>query len=233
MAAPPNAPAQSVDARGAREAAVRAVADSFYDAIRRQRYDEAASFLTLEPFEQYFREAARDARAAIPHFPTAEELMQSDSTMPRIVAEWQAARARQFASTEPFPSISGEFAGIRTPAELNALSLSQALARWLQAMNPRETVREAMRSSSCGDERTLAMLDSIWKEHVLGVTLVDDSTAYVILAAGGVPARASTFGAERIIPAHVSGGKWRLESRRDLFEMNGGTAGVWCDVRRK
>jgi hypothetical protein len=85
-----------------RERAVRAVVDSFFDAVRRERYDEAARFVILEPFERQFRQTIRNMRSAIP-VPrrTPEELMATDSTMPRAVAEWQANQLNEMSRRNP------------------------------------------------------------------------------------------------------------------------------------
>ncbi|HEX4683106.1 MAG TPA: hypothetical protein VH277_10370 [Gemmatimonadaceae bacterium] len=120
-----------------------------YGLVQRERYDEAASFVLLDLFEPYLRETVRRARDAVPRFVMAEEFMAADSTMPRVVAEWQAAQAMRNAHDQPFPYISSEFAGVTTPEQLIALSPSEALARWLQALDPRAREREAWSHSGC------------------------------------------------------------------------------------
>jgi hypothetical protein len=227
-----NAFAQSGATRDARERAVRAVVDSFYDAISRERYDQAASFVMLEPFDDYFQQMARNARAAFPHFVTPEELMASDSTMPRAVAEWQANQAKRFANQNPFSFISSEFAGVTTPDQLIALSPTDALARWLQAMDPREREREAWKRSNCAAMMPFTRFDSLRRPRAAGVAFADDTTAYVVLVDGGQTPPMQIFGMERVIPARARGTVWRLEPRRELLGRTGVAIGMICEKPR-
>src|ERR1051326_5827656 len=75
------------------EQQIRAVADSFYAAINAERWADAAKLLDMDRFRVVFKQAQDNYRFRPIFAPpvTAEDLMASDSTMPRAVAEWQAA----------------------------------------------------------------------------------------------------------------------------------------------
>ena len=88
--------AQSL-AQSANERAVRAVVDSFFAAITRERWDSAAALLDLARFEPYFNEQVRTPEVRYrSREMTVEDMMANDSTMPRAVAEWQVAQMKKY-----------------------------------------------------------------------------------------------------------------------------------------
>ena len=139
-----------MSAQPANERAVRAVADSFFAAIARERWDSAAALLDLTGFEPYFKDRVSSARSALPQREmTVEDMMANDSTMPRAVAEWQVAQIKKYHAIESFGDMSHEFAGVHTQHELFALTVSEAAARWLEAQDERTQMREARGRSGC------------------------------------------------------------------------------------
>ena len=167
-------------AQSANERAVRAVVDSFFAAITRERWDSAAALLDLTRFEPYFKERVRSARSALPQREmTVEDMMADDSTMPRAVAEWQIAQMNKFRGMQNFGDMSYEFAGVHTQHELFALTVPEAAARWLEAQDERTQMREARRRSGCPLTIGVPEFPEI-KHNVLAVALGDDSTAYVV-----------------------------------------------------
>jgi len=61
------------------ERAVRAVVDSFFAAVAREKWDSAAAMIDLTRFEPYFREQVSNARGALPqHEMTVEGMMAGD-----------------------------------------------------------------------------------------------------------------------------------------------------------
>jgi len=116
------------------ERAVRAVVDSFFAAIKRERWDSAVALIDLSRFEPYFKQQVQNARSAIPQPEmTVEDMMASDSTMPRAVAEWQVAQMNKYRGMRKFGDMSYEFAGVHSQHELFALTVPEAAARWLDA----------------------------------------------------------------------------------------------------
>jgi hypothetical protein len=81
------------------ERAVRAVVDAFFAAVEREQWDSAVTFIDLPRLEPALKQRISWARGTLPAPPmTAEQLMATDSTMPRAVAEWEAMRSNKFRS---------------------------------------------------------------------------------------------------------------------------------------
>jgi hypothetical protein len=164
----------------ARPLAPRAVADSFYAAIASERWGVAASYLDLDSFARYLRDRVNDARSAVPMRPTTvEDLMAADSTLPRVVAEWQIARFQSV--SPPFNDFSNEFAGITSFRALQELTPAEGAARWLEANDPSARLRRAFTALKCPG----LAVDSLrgWSplaQRTVGVAQVDDSIAYVL-----------------------------------------------------
>ena len=117
------------NAQQAVERSARATVDSFFAFAARERWDSAATMLDLVRFEAFFKGVVRNVRSAIPPRPvTVEDLMAQDSTMPRVVAEWQIARMKSDGSN-PFFYLSYEFSGVANQHDLFALTISTAAAR--------------------------------------------------------------------------------------------------------
>ena len=130
--------------RATAEQAVRAVVDSFFAATDREQFDTAAALADTGRFAAYVRLQVRNGRATIPmRSPTPEDLMARDSTMPRAAAEWQVKQYRK-STANPFAFLSYEFFGVETPQQLSELTTTQALARWIEAEDPRVARREAI-----------------------------------------------------------------------------------------
>ena len=204
------------EAQTSTERAVRAVVDSFFAAVMREKWDSAAAFIDVTRFEPHFKQVVSNARTALPPAPmTVESMMASDSTMPRAVAEWEVERMKKYKLPE-FGDMSYEFAGVRTQRDLFALSLSEAVARWLEAKDERTAIREAFRRSGCALDQ-LPALPAI-NRSVLSVAVANDSTAYVI----HTDDRFHTddwngFPPERVLSVRRTNGKWRIDARSDLL----------------
>src|SRR4051794_6574898 len=98
------------NAQAPAERAVRAVVDSFFTAVAREKWDSAAALIDVARFEPYFKQAVGNSRAELPtHKMTVEEMMATDSTMPRAVAEWEIARMNKYRESEPLFAFSHEF----------------------------------------------------------------------------------------------------------------------------
>lgn len=214
----------SLGAQSPVERDVRAVVDSFFADVAAERWDAAAARLDLQRFEPFFRQALRNARSEVrmPD-PTPEQLMAQDSTMPRAVAEWEAAQMKATRAYGSFGDYSYEFAGVTTQHELFALTIPDAAAHWLAARDHRTQMREAFRRQGC----PLAALPGVFgtsRRTVLGVAVSHDSTAYVILADDEFPSSAENLiSNERVLPLRFVGGTWRIQPREDLlFPANAG-----------
>ena len=226
--------ARTSEGQSPNERAVRAVVDSFFAAIKREKWDSAAALLDLRGFEPYFKERVSSARSALPQREmTVEDMMANDSTMPRAVAEWEIARMNKYRGMQAFGDMSHEFAGVYTQHELFALSVPEAASRWLEAQDERTQMREAFRRSGCSPTIIPPEFPAA-KRSVLAVALSDDSTAYVVHSDDRFGP--TQFGAEseRVMVVRRRGGRWRIETRQDLLRPgNMGFGMSECPERRK
>lgn len=204
-------------AQAAADRAVRAVVDSFFAAVTREQWDSAVALIDLPRFELYFKQTVRNARTMLPEREmTVEQLMATDSTMPRVVAEWQLGLSKRY-NRPAFGDMSYEFTGVKTLQALFALTLPEAAARWLQSQDVRTQWREAFARSGC----PLAAMSASppGATHIVYATMrADDSTAYVVHGDDGFPGDPAYLqGAERVMVLHRSSGRWRIEPRRNLL----------------
>jgi hypothetical protein len=217
------------------ERAVRAVVDSFFAFVEREKWDSAAALIDLPRFEPYFKQAVRNARSALPQREmTVEDMMASDSTMPRAVAEWELERQKRYAGAR-FGDISSEFAGVTTQQALFALALPEAAARWLEAQDARAQLREAWARAGCS-LATLPRVLSMFSTHVvLATARGDDSTAFAVHNDGpSFRDPDGMFGTERVMILHRTGRRWRIEPRHDLLRTGQGVSGGFsgCPTKR-
>jgi hypothetical protein len=209
---------RSAQAQSAADRAVRAVVDSFFDAVAREQWDSAIALIDLPRFEPYFKQQIRNARTMLPQREmTVEDMMATDSTMPRAVAEWEVQLRKRY-SPPAFGDMSHEFAGVKTLHAFFALTLPEAAARWLQAQDERTEERESLARSNC-PLSVIASATFPAPSHVLyAVARADDSTAYVVHGDDRFHNDpAALFGAERVMVLHRSGTRWRIEPRRNLL----------------
>jgi hypothetical protein len=226
---------QRLFGQSAGERAVRAVVDSFFAAVAREKWDSAAAMIDLTRFEPYFREQVSNARGALPqHEMTVEDMMAGDSTMPRAVAEWEVARMKKFRAMQQFGDMSYEFAGVRTQHDLFALTVPEATSRWIEAQDERTQLREAMRRMGCS-LASIPMEIPGAKRSVLAIALGDDSTAYAIHTDDRFSGNQLWLEGERVMVLHRRSGRWRIEPKRDLLHPGNASMGMGgdCPERRK
>jgi len=209
-------PAVGLMAQARNERSVRAVVDSFFAAVAREEWDSAATFIDLPRFEPILKQQIASARGALPQPPvTAEQLMTSDSTMPRAVAEWEADRANRFHSQQPFDDYSYQFAGVTSQHMLFSLTLSDALARWIAAQDARVQIREMWRRAGCA-LGNLPPAPPVAKPTMLAIAFRDDSTALVIHSDDRFGGQ-TYMPDERVVPVRLTRSGWRIEPRDDLL----------------
>ena len=223
------------NAQQAVERSARATVDSFFAFAARERWDSAATMLDLVRFEAFFKGVVRNVRSAIPPRPvTVEDLMAQDSTMPRVVAEWQIARMKSDGSN-PFFYLSYEFSGVANQHDLFALTISTAAARWLEAQDGRTTMREAWRKQGC----PLADLPDFPapKRTVVAIAVTGDSIAYVVHTDDrfGQADPENLFFGERVMRLHRVDGRRRIEPRRTLLQAEnvGFSVGFDCPKAKR
>ena len=215
------------------------VADSFFGAAAAERWRDAAAYLDLATFDSIRREAIENARrfARRPaRRLTAEQMMAGDPEMPRVVAEYLAARAARRARSNPPNFLALEYANIGDPDSLAALSIIDAAAHWLQAGDMRYRMREAARRSGCPEDFPGGASEQP-PEIVLGV-VERDTLAYVLhqpaaspRGAFGPPADVEAAGPKVVLLRRVNGA-WRVRPERDLVSAGGMFIGVACSTRK-
>lgn len=123
--------------------AVRAVADSFFQAVAAERFTDAARLMDLEAFDAERRSEVESLRHPMPtrHL-TADYFQKLDPTAPRAVAEWQAQR---FNAPRRDDAMRLRFEyGVSTIDSLSAMTAEQAAARQLAVHDVRFTMRESI-----------------------------------------------------------------------------------------
>ena len=162
-----------------------AVVDSFFRATEQERWRDAARLMDLDAFGELRDQAVRFMRhQPTVHRATPEEFMKMDPKMPRLVAEYQAARSNE--AMTRYGGVSQDYANVPSVDSLAALPVDEAAARWLQAKDPRYRMRrsleEVRRRCDLPDSIMTTLLnEQIMTAHVLG-TVLEDSIAYVLYA---------------------------------------------------
>jgi hypothetical protein len=203
------------------EGEVRAVVDSFFTAVKTERWNDAVRWLDLTAFDGYLRERVRFARAALPApEPTVEELMANSPSMPRAVAEWHVEQSRKMRANHSFDDYSYEFFGVRSFRALAALSVPQAAARWLEALDGRSTARETIQRDTCLRQVPLDSLMPPPSWELGLVAFADDSTSYAIYSEGRW--REETIRdfdgvSRRVMALRRTSLGWRILAKRELL----------------
>lgn len=229
-----------------------AVVDSFFKATEQERWRDAARLMDLATFGALRDEEVRNIRHARErrHPITPEMLMKSDPRMPRAVARYQAARSNEAMDQSDW--LVRDYAHVENVDSLAALSAEDAAARWLEAKDPRYTMRQSLaeaRTRCNVPDSVLARLVHlpVTTDRVLG-TVLDDSLAYVLYterpsaddtldSAAQRRGRAPAAHASWIIPPPVMtlrsiGGQWRVAPAMPFGVMSGYTSFVNCEPTR-
>jgi hypothetical protein len=223
-------PSVSESQTPAAERAVRAVVDSFFHLIDREKWDSAAALVDAARFEPFLRQQISQARVELPQpDPTVESMMAMDSTMPRAVAEWQVQQMKKYRRPD-FGDRSDMFAGVHTQHELFALTPAQALSRWIEAKDERTQRRRSMLMQNCPPQALEAIMSFPAPKHVvLAVAIQDDTSAFAIhstAGAGSFRIPEMLIGGEMIMSLHKQAAVWKIDPRGDLMRpLNSG--GVW------
>jgi hypothetical protein len=219
------AQAQAVDSN---TVAAQAVGTAFLNAVRAGDWRAAAAFLDVVPLDHFRLEqidAARRSRMR-PGI-TVEQLMMSDSAMPRAVAEYEVRRMREHGQN--FSFLEYQF-GITDPDSLAAMPASVAAEHWLEVRDPRWRMKNAYKQSNC----PLALVDSLPKPNfrVLG-TVVNDATAYLLYERDDDPpmdVNQVRPGGPRMLTLRRGIDQWWVLPREST---NSGAVGVTCSVGPK
>jgi hypothetical protein len=170
MTASPGSGQDSSPRRAAEQVVQRA-----FDAIEAMRWRDVAPLLHPDALRR-FRATQLD------HARSSERIRTSthrDPEMPEAVAEW-FEKQRQQREAEYGSTLELQFPGIKSAAELEALSSEEMLARWLQAQDPREAFRrELMKKGATPPEVSMEEFPYDRRE-IVGSVVEDDSTVQVL-----------------------------------------------------
>ncbi len=188
---------------------------AYFDAVEAERWLDAAAFVDSRLVERQREEIVRSRRAmasmAAPRM-TAATMMQADTTMPLVVAEWYVQRMERAMAEQGPRSFGYQFANIRDTTELLALTPLELTARWLQAHDQREMFRRNRRDNCPGDEPDQLLIRRLVpKRQILGSVSRGD-TAWVLhrpegSALEGLPDHLSAPAVATLIRRD---GAWRL-----------------------
>lgn len=211
-----------------------AIARAYFDAIVIQNWGAAAALLRTEDLERIRREsiASFQPRQIAPR--TADDFLREDSTMPRVVAQYQADQFNK--AIRSMPDIGGlqfEFADVKDTAQLAALPVAEVGARWIEARDQRYVMRLLLsRSPDCPKGMYSAAIASMVPQFtILGEVLRAD-TAWVLYRKVEHMGEFPSFTPSPSIAVlfRASGG-WRIIPREHDGGASGSLSGVACDRR--
>ena len=211
--------------------AAQAVGTAFLKAVEAADWKAAAGFLDVVPLDHYRLEridAVRRMRRG--YSITVEQLMKSDTLMPRAVAEYQVQRMKD--RSHDFNFLEMEF-GIADADSLAAMSASVVAQHWLEVHDRRWALRAAFKRSHC----PMPPADSLPPAHfrILG-TVVDGSAAYLLYQRDDDPPidldQVRSFGPSMLYLRHGLDGWWVLPRLTAGMNMVSGI-GVECPVAGK
>jgi hypothetical protein len=117
------------------------------------------------------------------HQPTVESYMQSDSLMPRVVAEYMVAQyQRSYRKAADIPPLMAVLANVERPSQIDSLSDEEFFVRLLRAKQMPYQIGLALRISGCPMDSTLMANPT---REVKGVALLTESTAVALYTEAG------------------------------------------------
>jgi hypothetical protein len=194
-----------------------AVLDSFFQALADERWTDAAGLLDPAELDAYRFQAAAGMRRR-PRDLTVDDLLRTDSQMPRAVAEYEVERTKARRATYG-DYLGREFAGVHDAAQLESLPVRDLVIRWLQAQHPALRLREQLRLMGCPPPPGLDSAFRLGALNVVGTILRSD-TALVLFRSPWRPFPDSGFFGSGPQVAHLKreGSQWRILPRHDLVQ---------------
>ena len=153
----------------------QSVGTAFLKAIQAGDWKAAAAFLDIVPLDHHrLRYIDMTRRTRRSSGMTVEQLMRSDSMMPRVVAEYQVQRMK--IQSQNYNFLEHEF-GVGDTDSLAAMPASVVAQHWLEAHDSRWAMRQAMKRNNCPS----ISIDSLPRPaiRILG-TVVNGPTAYML-----------------------------------------------------
>jgi hypothetical protein len=225
------------------------VVHQFFKAEDEDRWLDAARLLDLNRFETLRQMTLKGVRTFLPPSRlTPEMIMRTDPEMPRAVAEYQAKQANK--DFEEFDLLTFQFARVPSADSLEALSVEEAAARWLEAKGPkwaeeRDRTRAAGRPPmKCPPSIGAVSVTSLGQYKlpgaaILGATTDGDSARYVVVGRSGFGIRPGSQVFEPEQSPHVLtlvrvNSAWRIVPTADMITSTGSsgntTYSIACEV---
>lgn len=164
-----------------RNASPEQVVRAVFDLVAAGRYDEVAAYVDAEDLTVLHRDAERAAQAPPPVPMTAEEHMELEPGLPRLVAEYYASRD-QARGWHLDSVLSQTYARVESAADLEGLDTAQLLGRWLEARDPVAMIPQIAAKRRASSPDGLEALRE--RRTVIGSVLEDDNTAHVLYRTG-------------------------------------------------
>ncbi len=155
--------------------AAEAVARAAFRAMEERRWGDVAPLMHPEALRRFRTQEVRSARTMDRMDPAAHR----DPEMPEAVAQWLEERTRRNEATGG--SILERQFGVRTSAELEALTEEELFARWLRMRDPAEMMlRELQARGQPVPMDSVAAFAPRRVRTVIGSVVQDDSTVLVV-----------------------------------------------------
>jgi hypothetical protein len=211
----------------------RLAADLFFRAVADERWSVAAAMTDTTLMRFIVAERLRwQPQTTRPEL-TLDDFLRDDPAKPRAVAEYEFRRYRERAVLTDGDGISYEFAGVKSLLELARLSALEASARYLQAQDARENVREAARRVGCPD--SVAGLSPNLR-RIVGVALASDTVAYVLHEDGAPPDESDGLPRPEpmVMQLRLRGSRWTIMPGSALLRSPSSVGIVMrCDFPRR
>lgn len=198
-------PAAAQDARPG--PAAEAVARAAFRALEERRWDDVAGLMHPDALRRFRSYQLRSARSmeSMPRVP------YRDPDMPEAVARWYEERSRR--SAAEYGSHLERELGVRTAAEIEALTAEELFTRWLRAHDPAEMMlRELNAQGRRIPVDSVAALVPRRVRSVVGSVVQDDSTVLVVYSTAMKMDTLSDLERPALVTVRRSPAGWRLWS---------------------
>lgn len=205
-----------------------AVMRRFLAAVDEGRWHDAARLVDPGLLLDERESLVASYRAPVRHFnPEPEFFMRMDSTMPRAVAEWMAARQRRNLADADDEILAHQFARVRDTTELKSLSSLELVARHLEAQDERYHFFRAMQRNPQCAGKLMDPPAPPGQRELIGTVVRADTVWAIHRRAQDV----SPFHAPIVTRLALVGGEWKLLPERPILSAYPfGVASISCDV---
>ena len=165
------------------------------------------------------RDQFRTRISTRPDYPTVASYLKSDSTMPRVVAEWFVTQNRRAALDMSFSMLSFMFADIARQSQLDSLSDEEFYARQLRAKQVSYQVDFALRRSGCKGPFPPTPNP---KRRVRGVAMLSETEAVALYEEPDGMSGTRMSGGYSQLKLRRTGSGWRALASEEVLGMNAG-----------